>query len=179
MGYVSDKGYGLLDSRLYVPQKWFETGYCQRRKNCHFPTDLTFGSKHQLATELLEKAEHASAFRARWVGVDSFFGSNHAFLDQVAKDYYYFAEVRSNTLVWKERPKVGIPPYKGRGPYPKGKKPLKEPVAVSEIAKEPTLSWKMVVIGEGSKGPITAQVARLRAIRAKGGPARQRMLAFY
>ena len=167
LGYASGKGYGLLDSRLFVPEKWFGTGYEKRRKNCHFPSGLSFKTKHQLAEELLEKAEGSGAFRARWVGVDSFFGSNHAFLDAIGKKYYYFADIRSNTLVWRKRPRVGIPPYKGRGPYPKKKTALTDPLPVSEIAAEPTLSWKTVTVGEGAKGPITAQVARLRVIEKR------------
>ena len=79
LGYASGKGYGLLDSKLYVPEKWFEKDYERRRKNCHFPPDLSFKSKHQLAIDLLEKAEDTGAFKARWVAVDSFFGSNPSF----------------------------------------------------------------------------------------------------
>jgi len=168
LGYASAKGYGLLDCKLYVPEKWFGKDYLKRRKNCHFPPGLIFKTKHQLATELLEKAEGAGAFRARWVAVDSFFGSNHAFLDQVAKDYYYFADIASNTLVWTQRPRVRIPPYKGRGPYPKKRIPLADPLPVSSIAGDPTLSWKTVTVGEGARGPITAQVTRLRVIDKRG-----------
>lgn len=167
LGYASDKGYGLLDCRLFVPEKWFGTDYERRRKNCHFPSGLAFKSKHQLAIDLLEKAEDADAFRARWVAADSFFGSNHAFLDAIGKKYYYFADIRSNTLVWTERPKVGIPPYKGRGPYPKKKVALTDPLPVSGIAGDPTLCWEKVVIGEGAKGPIIAQVTRLRVIEKR------------
>jgi len=167
LGYVSDKGYGLLDSKLYVPEKWFGTDYALRRKNCHFPQDLSFKTKHQLATDLLEKAEDTGAFAGRWVAVDSFFGSNPEFLDIIGKKYCYFADIRSNTLVWLTRPKIGLAPYRGRGPYPKHKKPLKEPVAVSEIAKDPSLSWETESIGEGAKGPIMAQVARLRVIERR------------
>lgn len=167
LGYASDKGYGLLDCQLYVPEKWFEESYSQRRKNCHFPSTLTFRSKHQLATGLLGKAEKKGAFKARWVAVDSFFGSDYAFLDAISKKYCYFADIASNTLVWTQRPKVGVPPYRGRGPYPKKKVALTDPLPVSEIAKKPTLSWETVVVAEGAKGPITAQVARLRVIEKR------------
>mgnify|MGYP001059735520 CR=1 FL=1 len=168
LGYASCKGYGLLDSKLYVPEKWFGKDYESRRKNCHFPEDLSFKTKHELALELLKKAEKTGAFAGRWVGVDSFFGANPDFLDAVGKNYYYFADIRSNTLVWLKRPKISLPPYKGRGPYPKNKRPLTDPVLVSEIAKDPLLSWKTVSIGEGAKGPIVAQVACLRVIEKRG-----------
>ena len=167
LGYAGDKGYGLLDSQLYVPQKWFEQEYELRRKNCHFPESLTFKTKHELALNLLEKAENTGAFKGCWVGVDSFFGANQDFLDALGKKYYYFADIRSNTLVWPKRPKIGILPYSGRGPYPKNKRPLTDPVSVSEIAKDPLLCWETISIGEGAKGPIIAQIACLRIIEKR------------
>lgn len=167
LGYASDKGYGLLDCQLYVPEKWFGPDYKKRRKKCHFPSGLAFKAKHQLAIDLLEKTETEGAFKAKWVAVDSFFGSNSEFLDAISKKYYYFADIRSNTLVWTERPKVGFPPYKGRGPYPKKKVALENPIPVSGIAGDPTLCWKTVTVAEGAKGPITAQVTRLRVIEKR------------
>jgi len=76
LGYVSDKGYGLLDRQLYVPEKWFGQGYDIKRKNCRFPESLTFKTKHELALDLLQKAEQAGTFSGKWVGVDSFFGAS-------------------------------------------------------------------------------------------------------
>lgn len=167
LGYASSKGYGLLAGQLYVPEKWFTADYAERREKCHFPEDLTFKTKPQIARKLLQETEATGAFTGRWVGVDSFFGSNPEFLDAVAEKYYYFADINSNTLVWLERPEVGLPPYKGRGPYPKKERPLTDPVSVSEIAKGPLPSWETVNIGEGSKGPVIAEVARLRVIEQR------------
>ncbi|MBT9174330.1 MAG: hypothetical protein DDT21_02744 [Syntrophomonadaceae bacterium] len=167
LGYVSNRGYGLLTGQLYVPGKWFTDEYARRRAKCHFPQELTFKTKPQIALELLQKAAATGAFTGSWVGVDSFFGSNTEFLDAVGEKYYYFADIRSNTLVWLERPKIGLPPYKGRGTYPQKEKSLTEPVSVSVIANDPSLSWQTVSIGEGAKGPIIAEVARLRVIEQR------------
>ena len=167
LGYVSDKGYGLLDRQLYVPEKWFGQEYDLRRKNCHFPENLTFKTKHELALNLLQKTEEAGTFSGQWVGLDSFFGESPEFLDAVGKKYYYFADIHSNTLVWLSRPQTGLLPYKGRGPYPKNKRPLKDPVSVYEIARDPLLCWETVSIGEGAKGPIMAEIAYLRIIEKR------------
>ena len=152
-----------------MPEKWFTDEYAQRRAKCHFPQELSFKTKPQLAFKLLQKAEATGAFTGSWVGVDSFFGSNPEFLDAVGEKYYYFADVRSNTLVWLERPEIGRPPYNGRGPYPQKERPLTDPVGVSKIANDPSLSWQTVSIGEGTKGPIIAEVARLRVIEQRDG----------
>ncbi len=57
----------------------------------------------------------------KWVGIDSFFGKDAAFREAIGEKYFYFDEIPCDTRVWLERPKVGLPPYKGRGPYPKKK----------------------------------------------------------
>lgn len=66
-------------------------------------------------------------------------------------------------------PEIGIPTYKGRGAYPQKQRPLTDPVPVSEIANDPSLSWQTVSIGEGAKGPIIAQVTRLREVEQRDG----------
>ncbi|MCG2789167.1 MAG: DUF4338 domain-containing protein [Actinomycetia bacterium] len=142
LGYVSDKGYGLLDRQLYVPEKWFGQEYELRRKNCHFPEDLSFKTKHELALNLLQKAQAVGAFSGQWVGLDSFFGANEKFLDAVGKKYYYFADIRSNTLVWLNRPKTGLLPYKGRGPIQKTKGPLQIPFPYLKLLKTPCFAGK-------------------------------------
>ena len=65
------------------------------------------------------------------------------------------------------RPQTGLLPYKGRGSYPKNKRPLKDPVSVYEIARDPLLCWEIVSIGEGAKGPIMVEVACLRIIEKR------------
>ena len=44
IGYASDRGYGLVDYRLYMPQKWFTGEYSDLRYDCWLPDDLTFGA---------------------------------------------------------------------------------------------------------------------------------------
>jgi SRSO17 transposase len=45
VGYASEKGYGLLAGRLYMPEIWFSREYEQRRKDNRVPQDLTFQTK--------------------------------------------------------------------------------------------------------------------------------------
>jgi SRSO17 transposase len=69
--------------------------------------------------------------------------------------------------VFLKKPKVGLPPYKGRGPRPKKVRVLPgQPQAqsVSKIAQSQKLTWKSLILAEGAKGPIVAEVARLRVL---------------
>jgi SRSO17 transposase len=169
LGYASEKGYGLLDQQLYVPEQWFGPEYAGRRRKTDFPESLTFKTKPQLALELLEKAEQNGSFPGHWIAVDSIYGSDPLFLDTIGEKYNYFADIRSNAQFWLERPEVCLPSYKGRGRYPKKEKPDNDPLRVSEIAKKSSLHWETANLGEGAKGPIIAQVARLRVIEHKDG----------
>ena len=167
VGYTSQKGYALLNSQLYIPQSWFSKDFKKRRKKCDLPEDLEFMTKPQIATALLEQITKTGLFPAKWLGCDCEFGSNPEFLDSIADDYYYFADQRSNTLVWLEWPEVGVPPYKGRGRRPTKKKADSEPVNLETIANDPSYNWQTVTLGEGAKGPITGKVLCLRVITCR------------
>lgn len=165
VGYSSEKGYGLLSCRLYMPESWFTKEQQQRRKANLVPEDLVFETKQQIALDLIDKVMAADLFPAKWIGADAAFGSDIDFLNALPKDLYYFAAIRSDAKVFTKKPKLGLPPYKGRGRRPSKVKVLPgQPKAkrVSEIAQSGRLGWKSVIVAEGAKGPIVAKVARIR-----------------
>lgn len=172
VGYSSEKGYGLLTSRLYLPEIWFSPEYAKRRKDNWVPEDLTFQTKPQIALELIHQVAQTKLFPGRWIGCDATFGSDIHFLESLPKDYYYFADVRSDTQVFRKKPKVYLPPYSGRGRKPKrlrlsSGQPKPQPVA--DLARSGKCRWKMVTLAEGAKGPIVAKVTRLRVYPSRNG----------
>jgi SRSO17 transposase len=172
LGYSSSKGYGLLTSQLYMPQEWFSAAYAKRRADNLVPEDLSFQTKPQIALSLIQKIVEKKLFAARWIGCDATFGSDPAFLAALPKELYYLASIRSNTQVFLRKSKVGLPPYCGRGPRPKRLKILRgqpQPKTVAQLAKSRKTVWHSLVIAEGAKGPIRADIACLRAFPAHGG----------
>jgi SRSO17 transposase len=169
LGYCSEKGYGLLEQQLYVPELWFTPEYEERRQKTRFPAGLKFKTKLEIALDLLANSEASSTFQEQWVGMDSTFGADSSFRDAVGSKYYYLAGIRSNTLLWIKRPEFSYPPYKGRGPHPKKKRPTVLPQPVSKIAADPALRWEPVNLGEGAKGPIICWFARLCVIEHRDG----------
>jgi len=172
VGYSSDKGYGLLNCRLYMPKSWFSKEQKERRTFNLVPEDLVFETKQQIALKLIDEVRATGCFPARWFGADAAFGSDIDFLDALPKDLSYFAAIKSDTQVFTKKPKIGLPPYKGRGRRPSQTKILPgqpQPKSVSEIAKSGRLSWKPVVVAEGAKGPIIAKVSRIRIYRSRDG----------
>ena len=100
-------------------------------------------SKPQIVLKLLQKAEATGAFTGRWVGVDSFFGSNPEFLDAVGEKYYYFADIRSNTQVWLEDRKSVFHPTKVGGPIRKRKGRLQIPCLYLKLPTIPHFPGKL------------------------------------
>ncbi|TDA70526.1 MAG: transposase [Clostridia bacterium] len=47
IGYSGAHGYGLVDRRLYLPQKWFDEDHKALRERCGVPEDVTFATKQQ------------------------------------------------------------------------------------------------------------------------------------
>ncbi len=172
LGYASERGYGLVSSRLYIPEQWFGEEYKERRQKCRVPEGLVFKSKVQIALELIEEAERNQDFSARWVGCDATFGSSYEFLDTIGESFYYFANVKSSQQVWLRRPEVGVPEWSGRGPKPTRVQILQkdvQPVAVAQIARSEWVKWDTVKLAEGAKGPIISEVAAIRVIESREG----------
>ena len=167
IGYASSRGYGLVDRRLFVPEKWFGEDCKPLRERCGIPEDLTFKTKVELASELLKEVDASGAFQAKWIGCDSFFGTSKDFLDSIPEGRYYFADVHANVSVWRERPQVFMPEPKPTGRPRKKPKCSQPPVAVSQLAADNSIPWERVILGEGSKGPIITDVKVLRVVECR------------
>ena len=172
VGYSSCKGYGLLNGQLYMPEKWFDEANKKRCQQNWVPEDLCFQTKLEIALDLIDQVKKSGLYQAKWIGCDATFGSDSSFLDKLPEDIYYFAHIRSASKVFTRKPKIGLPEYKGRGPRPTKMKLLSgqpKPRNVSEIANSHRLHWMPVILAEGTKGPITAEVARVRIYLSRKG----------
>ncbi len=70
LGYVSRQGYSLIDSQLFVPERWFEPDYDELRQKTGMPTKLTFQTKPQIGLDLLTQAVARDTVPFRWVAAD-------------------------------------------------------------------------------------------------------------
>lgn len=170
VGYSSSKGYGLLTGRLYMPKSWFSEEQKERREYNLIPEDLVFKTKPQIAAELIEKINQTNLFPAKWIGCDATFGSDWEFLESLPKGKYYFASIKSNTQVSVRKPVTGFPSYRGKGrPFTKPRVLRGKKYIVANIAKSKRCKWTKVVLAEGAKGPIVADVACLRVYPYQDG----------
>jgi SRSO17 transposase len=169
VGYASEKGHGLIDCQLYLPKIWHEEDHKDLCEKNLVPEDLIFQTKNEIASLLINRIHHK--FPGRWIGCDASFGSDLGFLNSLPSSLHYFADIKSNTKVFLEKPDVGVPPYKGRGKQPTKVKVLSnhQLISVSELEKSDEVEWKVVNLGEGTKGPLLAHVACLRVYPSRDG----------
>jgi SRSO17 transposase len=172
LGYASRKGYALVEGQLFMPEGWFDEEQTGRRQACGVPEDLRFMTKPEIGLELLQNAQKRGNLPFSWVAADELYGDAPAFRDGVdALGKWYFTEIKSTTPIWRSRPKVHIPKWKGHGRHPtrlRLRNPNQPPTLVKALARKiPKQNWLQAVIKEGSKGPITCEFAFLRVIESR------------
>lgn len=179
VGYVSRRGYTLLESQLFMPDDWFDETHTDRCQVCGVPDELTYQTKPEIGLELLraviKRNEHlAEPLLFQWVAADELYGDSPAFRDGIAAlGKWYFTEIKTTSQVWLNRPEVHVSPWKGRGRRPtrlRLRHPTDRAVTVhSLVAHIPAPAWIRATIKEGSKGPIVCDFAFLRVVESRGG----------
>jgi SRSO17 transposase len=170
VGYASMFGHGLIAPALYLKKEMFEDDYPYMKK-WHVPEDLTFMTKNEILLAMINEAYASGMFGAKYVGVDSSFGSDHKFLSSLPKELVYFAHVKSDKLVFQSQPTLVIPEGTGTGrgrPLSKPK-PSFGPVEVSSFIGNEDIPWNNVVLGNGTKGAIYGRDKCARVVNSHGG----------
>ena len=158
VSYISSRGYGLVDGELYLPLAWMSPEYEDMRKACAVPESKTFRTKNEIAIEMVKKIQQCGRYGIKWIGCDSSFGSDKVFLSSLPEGVCYFANVKSAHLVFRKYPKMIIPKHKG-AIHPR---PSIPPISISAIAADETMPWEKTILGNGSKGPVEAEIKCLR-----------------
>lgn len=161
--YASSHGHTLLQGRLYLPECWLEEAYAERRQKCRVPEDVTFQTKPQIASAMLQEVYAAGLFPCQWVAVDASFGNNEPFLQSLPAELLYLADISCTRKVWLPTTAASTE----RESYP-----------VSALLEKPgLLAWEHYKVAEGEKGPVVADFARLRVcLSAERIPENERWL---
>ena len=173
--YASRHGYAFLDSRLFIPEKWFGEDYAGRRVKCKLPDDISFQTKPQLAVEMLKKIVAEGVIPFRYVAADSIYGNSPEFLDAVEKipQVTYLVSIPKDTLCWLHETTAIEKSYRYGGQKRTKNIHLeaeKKPVSFEKIAKGMNdYFWYRRTVSEGAKGPITYEFMKRRVVLAKDG----------
>lgn len=172
--YASSQGYAFLDEGLYLPEVWFTDEYRKRREACEIPDDVRFQTEPDLALEMVTELRRRAVVPFRWVTADETYGKSPGFCEGIAAlGKWYLVEVPADTRVWLRAPAIEPP---GRGllgrprTRPRVARHAPRPREVRELATGlPKSAWIRRTIKEGSKGPLVAEFAFLRATSLREG----------
>ena len=154
--YVSSTGYCLLDTRLFLPKAWFEPEYTSRRVMCEVPSRTKFKTKVELAIEMLKAMREEGQLQWRWVLGDTLYGASQDFRRAVGEHDTYFLDAKNEVLV--------TPYLESWEPKQDGHlRVVPRPIAIGDLVEHPDVTWQLKELGLGTKGPVVAKVALLRA----------------
>lgn len=174
--YASDQGYALIGKRLFMPEDWFDAEHRSKYwKKCKIPKNLIFKSKPQLAVDILREIREENQIRFKYVVGDSIYGQSPEFIEDIEKDSrcIYFVGVSNDTKCWTDQPITVEHTYRYGGEE-KTKtivdKTEQKPVSVGILAANMNeYFWYRRTIGEGAKGPVVYDFARLQVVLSKNG----------
>jgi len=172
LGYSNGPYRSLLDMRLYVPPDWASDPV--RRSKCGIPEDLEFKTKSELGLEMILSARK-NGMPFGWVGMDAFYGRQSKFRDAIANEgLTYIADIPSDTRVWVDLPKTGVPERKSQhGRLPEKVKVLDgepSPMKVSEIKDNLDPSqWKHTFVRDTERMQLWARFVYLRVFPVVDG----------
>ncbi|NLX94691.1 MAG: IS701 family transposase [Rhodopirellula sp.] len=165
LAYAGEDGYGLVDRELYIPERWYLPENARRRERCRIPQESQFETKNDMALRMVLKVLGEGCLHVKWIGCDSAFGSDHGFLDALPDTVYYFAAVKSSEQIYLNRPILTVPEKtKARGRPSVHALPSEPQTTVKAVAEDAGIPWQKVVLAEGSKGKISAQVKIIRCV---------------
>lgn len=172
--YVSSRGYAFLDERLYLPECWFTDAYRARWKACRIPESVRFQTEPQLALNMIADLVQRAVIPFQWVTADDSYGKSLVFLQEIDRlGKWGLVEVPADTRVWLRTPAIEPPGRSLLGrprTRPRVARNAPRPRELRElIAQIPNSKWVRRMIKEGSRGPLVAEFAFLRATTVHEG----------
>ena len=172
--YASVRGDAFLDAQLYLPEDWFTQAYQARWQTCRIPAEQSFRTEPQVALDMIAQLVQRAVVPFRWVAADETYGKSPAFLDGIDRlGHWYLVEVPVDTRVWLRTPAIE-PPGQGLLGRPRTRPRVARHAAAPREVRElaagvPKSKGTRKTIKEGSKGPLVAEFAFLRATTLREG----------
>jgi len=166
--YAGTRAHAFLDAQLYLPEDWFTEAYQARRQAGRIPAEVVFRTEAQIALDMITQVVQRAVVPFRWVTADEAYGKSPTFLEGIEQlGKWFLVEVPTDTRVWLRTPKIE-PPGQGLLGRPRTRprvaRSAPAPQEVKALAAQlPKSRWMRRVIKQGSKGPLVAEFAFLRA----------------
>ena len=160
----SEPGVSLVNARLFLPQQW--TKDPPRCEAAGVPSERIkeHRSKSQLALEMVQQNRQWGQ-RFNWVGADSFYGADNAFLVGLeASGERFVVDSPKDRLVYLEPPRPVVPPPSPGGGRPPSRLHAQSPgIRVDQLAaQQPPQAWQKLTIRSTTKEPLIVEVFHRR-----------------
>lgn len=177
LGYVAGDFQCLLDSDLFLPQKWADDP--ARRQEVGIPEEVVFRTKPQIA---LTQIAHTlgNGIRVRAWTFDELYGRGREFLDGLsALGQNFVGEIPCDFTGWLQEPRVlrhpGPQEKRKRGGKRRYPRLSRQALPACEVRNLATYSpvfrrqkWQKFRIKDGEKGPIVWEVKHATFYRKHG-----------
>lgn len=173
--YASEYGYALVDKRLFIPKKWLNDDYSDRRKKCKLPEKIVFRTKPQFASEMLIGLSNENVLPFKYVLADSVCGESPEFIAAVENfpGKTYLFSVTEDKQCWLKQPMAMSKSYRWGGKM-KTKTvlldPDSKPLTAGELARNINdYFWYRQKVYEGTKGLMDYEFTRRQVIIKSAG----------
>jgi len=172
LAYASARGHALVDTRLFLPERWTkDAGRCRA---AGVPAAVRFQTKAALGLALLRQARALGQLQGGRVTGDDAYGEVPSLRDALdAEGWEYVLEVPRTTYVFTTRPALVLPAHPGRGRrymVPRLAPAVRPAQAIPAVAAGLAAgAWRNLTVAEGAQGPRTYQFAALRVWESRDG----------
>jgi len=167
LGYVAGDFHCLLDSDLYLPERWAGEG--ERRRAAGIPDEVPYRKKTRIALLQVARAL-ANGIRVQAWTFDEWYGRDGEFLEGLQRlGQNYVGEVPSTLTGWLREPKILVRPTpqqtRKRGRKPRFPRLARKALAACEVQNLVTYSrifqrqpWVRFHVKDGENGPRVWEV---------------------
>jgi len=165
-----------IDGALFIPERWFDEAYAERRQQAGIPETRTFHTKPELGWQMIQRAQ-ANQVPFVAVAMDDLYGRSGALrqnLDGASIEYY--ADIPANTIVYLDQPQVIYPKTKRGKPSKRPKIVAQHRFPVRDLLQHPALERATITLRPNERGMLVAQFARCRVWTVHSTRVRQEWL---
>lgn len=162
LGYYVAGLWMMLNTRIYLPKKWFTEPYRRTYQELHIPETCHFTTKQKLGLEMILTAQ--VPFEV--VVFDSAYGDDHWFRIRLDREHkVYMGEIRNHIKVYLHRPVLGVPPTPATGHRGRHFSRLRvvseeKPIPVTEAIEH--MQFRTVTVRHSERGLLEFSCAALR-----------------
>ncbi len=163
LSYAKGLYWTWVDGELYLPEHWFAPEMKDLRESLGIPSERIFETKIELGWKMIQRTD-ANGLPFSAICCDDFYGQSGKFRAQMRDDdHVYMADVPQDTLVYLEKPVMGISSVQSDKPGHQPSIPkvisVDKPLKVCDVARLKDTNWSRVLVRTTERGELNDEFA--------------------